>query len=257
MLAAADTLTIAERKLHFHLTGVEHRAPTVILIGGGGGTISTWTAVQDSIARYAPVLTYDRAGLGRSDPTLEPQSLSEMLTDLLKLMAEARLAPPFVLVGHSVGGLHARRLALQFPNDVAGIVLVDSSHDEQVWRLGGVCPEVRDSEYGSVWRDDEAMQRLGWLTGGARSTWRLDVPMIVIEHMRTGRKNPFPNLPEETFHAFEKAWHAMQQDLASWSPRGELREAGRSGHGIPSIQPEVILDAVAGIICDDRQTNSR
>ncbi len=243
-----SSILIAGRSLHYDLSGESFRPPSVVLIGGGGGTISTWTEVQQALSVHTPVLSYDRAGLGLSDPPAEPQSIDQMLLDLLTLMGRAEMKPPFVLVGHSVGGLHARRLAVHFPQDVLGIVLVDSSHDEQVWRLGGVCPQVLDSEYGPGWRDDAAMQRLGWLTGGARSDWRMDVPLIVIEHMRAGRKNPFPTLPEDTFPLFERAWHGMQQDMASWSSKGELRVATRSGHGIPATEPGLIVQAVEEIL---------
>ena len=247
-LADGRHILIGDRKLFANVSGSAHAAPSVILLGGGGGTTSTWTEIQAAVSGFAPVLSYDRAGLGQSDAAREPQSLDEMLKDLLILIAEARLEPPFVLVGHSVGGLHARRLAETFPRDVAGIVLVDSSHDEQVWRLGAACPEILESEYGPIWRDADEMQRLGWLLDGARSTWRLDVPLIVIEHRRRGRTNPFPSLPEEIFLAFEDAWHEMQQDLATRSSLGELREAAHSGHAICSSQPELVVEAIRDIL---------
>ncbi len=244
--ADAGFLLINERKIFAHVTGASSPAPSVILIGGGGGTTATWTEIQNVLS--IPALSYDRAGLGASDSTPEPQSLDEMITDLLILIAEARLAPPFLLVGHSVGGVHARKLATVIPHDIAGIVLVDSSHEEQVWRLGDTCPAILDSEYGPGWRDEAAMQRLGWLAHGERSTWHLDVPLIVLEHRRSGRPNPFPTLPEEDFLGFEETWHALQVDLASRSKYGELREAKLSGHGIPASQPNLILEAIAEIV---------
>jgi len=250
-------ILIEKRKLYARVTGALHPAPSVILIAGGGGTTDTWTAIQDAIAEHSPVLSYDRAGLGRSDSADEPQSLDDMLRDLLILMAEAQFQPPFILVGHSVGGLHARKLANIISNDLAGIVLVDSSHDEQVWRLGEACPEILDLEYGPIWRYDGAMRRLGWLLDGERSTWALDVPLTVIEHRRTGRANPFPTLSEDIFFAFEETWHAMQQDLAGRSAQGRLLEAWMSGHGICASQPELVVEAIADIVRDRCQTELR
>ncbi|MEO8026380.1 MAG: alpha/beta hydrolase [Bryobacteraceae bacterium] len=255
MTPSTDTgahYNVQGRKLFARIARLERRAPTVLLLAGGGGTTAVWAEVQDAVAAIAPVCSYDRAGLGESDPAEEKQSLDEIVVDALTLIAEANLAPPFILVGHSVGGLHARHLAAQIPSDVAGLVLADSSHDEQVWRLAEACPAVLESEYGALLGDRETLTGAGWLLDGARSSWRLDVPLIAIEHRRAGRPNPFPGLSEADFAAFERAWHAMQSDLATWSRHGELREADRSGHGIPGDQPELVTAAIADILATCR-----
>ena len=79
------------------------------------------------------VCAYDRAGLGLSDPsTLRPRTSQDIALDLHKLLAAAGVTGPYVLVGHSIGGFHVRVFAAQYPAEVVGMVLVDSSHPDQV-----------------------------------------------------------------------------------------------------------------------------
>jgi pimeloyl-ACP methyl ester carboxylesterase len=102
---------------------------------GDSGLI--WQRIQRSLAPEVRVCLYDRAGIGWSDPQRHGRRSTEgMASDLYALLAAARIEPPYVLVGHSIGGIIARCFAAAFPELVAGMLLVDSSHEEQGHRLG-------------------------------------------------------------------------------------------------------------------------
>ena len=124
------------RQLHLQIAGEEHDGPTVILEGGAGASTPAWGWVQPAVAQHATVVAYDRAGLGWSDPSPEAPSAAAVLTDLRDALDARRLPGPYVLVGHSLGGHYVRAFAEAHPDDVAGIVLVDPSHEHAADVLG-------------------------------------------------------------------------------------------------------------------------
>ena len=117
--------------------GESQPGPTVVLeCGIAGPTSASWAWVRRSVQHFAPVVAYDRAGLGRSDPGPLPRDGRTIARELRAALASAGVAPPYVLVGHSFGGLIARIFTAEFPADVVGVVLVDSTHPLQLRRAG-------------------------------------------------------------------------------------------------------------------------
>jgi len=106
-------------------------SPTVILESGSGGPSVDWLMVQPEVAKFSRVCSYDRAGYGWSDPGPVPRSSLQIAHELKELLQAAGEKGPYVLVGHSMGGYDIRVYTGQYPNDVAGMVLVDSSHEDQ------------------------------------------------------------------------------------------------------------------------------
>ena len=106
-------------------------SPTVILESGSGGPSVDWLMVQAEVAKFARVCSYDRAGYGWSDSGPEPRSSLQIARELKQLLQAADEKGPYVLVGHSMGGYDIRVYTGQYPNDVAGMVLVDASHEDQ------------------------------------------------------------------------------------------------------------------------------
>lgn len=106
-------------------------SPTVILEAGAGQFSPYWVRVQPEVAEYTRVCAYDRAGLGWSEASPEPRTAGNIVVELHTLLAEAGIPGPYVLVGHSLGGVYVRLYAHEYPGEVAGMVLVDSSHEEQ------------------------------------------------------------------------------------------------------------------------------
>ncbi|WP_439566518.1 alpha/beta fold hydrolase [Gloeocapsopsis crepidinum] len=122
-----------------HLNCVGQGTPTVVMDAGGGASSITWGLVPSEIAKFTRVCTYDRAGLGWSDPNPRISRTSQQSVDELhSLLTKAGINPPYILVGHSLGGVNMRLYASQYPEDVVGLVLVDSSHENQMtsemWR---------------------------------------------------------------------------------------------------------------------------
>jgi pimeloyl-ACP methyl ester carboxylesterase len=126
-------IDIGGRSLHLYCSG--DGATTVLLENGLGGNYAAWRLVQTDLSRFVRVCNYDRAGLGWSDPSDRPTQADFVSDDLYALVNAAGLKPPFVLVGWSAGGIFVRRYYHDHPEGVAGIVFVDSSHEQQRQRL--------------------------------------------------------------------------------------------------------------------------
>lgn len=117
-------------RLHMHEEGTGN--PTVILDSGAGGPGLTWELIRPAIAKVTRVIVYDRAGIGWSDPSPEPRRADVMAEELHTMLVNASIPGPYILVGHSLGGPVARQFAAKYSGEVAGLVMVDSAHEQQV-----------------------------------------------------------------------------------------------------------------------------
>lgn len=119
--------------------------PTVILDAGLGDDVTTWRKVHAALARTTRVCAYDRAGNGFSDPGPLPRTAAALVADLEALIRAAPLRPPYLLVGHSIGGLHVRLFTDRHLRQMAGLVLIDPSFEHQVARYEAATPAYRAS----------------------------------------------------------------------------------------------------------------
>jgi pimeloyl-ACP methyl ester carboxylesterase len=126
-------LDIGGYRLHMHVEG--QGSPTVVLDAGAGGIGLTWELVRPAIAKVTRVIAYDRAGLGWSDPSPKPRQADVMAEELHTMLVNAKISGPYILVGHSLGGPVVRQFTAKYPNEVAGLVMVDSAHEQQVKRF--------------------------------------------------------------------------------------------------------------------------
>jgi len=114
-------------------------SPTVILDAGMGDSTISWALVQPAIAAKTRVCSYDRAGLGFSDGSSRPGTANNSADDLHTLLRAARIAPPYLLVGHSAAGMYIRVYADRYADEVVGMVSVEGSHEDQWvrgWAIG-------------------------------------------------------------------------------------------------------------------------
>jgi pimeloyl-ACP methyl ester carboxylesterase len=240
-------ISLGDRRLSMDCDG-EGSSPTVMLIAGGGRTAKDWAKVQPAVASFARVCSYDRAGFGESDKaTSKLQPVDEVVDDLHGLLTASGEKTPFILVGHSIAGVYARSFVTKFPRMVAGLVFVDSSHEEQMLRLHDLDPKGPGL--------NEVTAQLGFFVKpGERLQWRTDLPLIVLGHgkpvprkARDGSDSQTNRMTEEQFAAWDRTWRELQEDLAKRSTHGEFRLAEQSGHFIQLDQPELVIQAIRDV----------
>jgi pimeloyl-ACP methyl ester carboxylesterase len=273
-------------KMHIDCTG--QGTPAVILDSGLGDSFVSWAKVQPQISKFTRVCTYDRAGLGYSGASPRPRTSKVMAEELHTLLQAAGVAPPYVLVGHSMGGYNVRLFASRYPGEVTGMVLVDSSHPDQDNRFP---PELKDLD--KTWvREQEFLtfsmpfgvpRLLGFCEGDAAvravdcnfhsfreglvelknfpesaaqagTTGLLgDLPLAVLSH---DPEKPDPYTPADIRKPFNDAWDKMQDDLTHLSTRGTRTIAKNSGHYIQLDRPDLVIEAVRNVVDQARQFHS-
>jgi pimeloyl-ACP methyl ester carboxylesterase len=187
----------------------------VILIPAGGSTAKDWAMVQPEVAAFSRFCSYDHAGHGQSDKApVAVQSVDEAVDDLHAWLNASGERRPFILVSHSIAGLYARRFVTRFHSQVAGLVFVDSSHEEQAWRLHELDPQGPGL--------DGITARLGYFVKpGKRLQWQTDLPLIVLSRgmptprkARDGSNSSTNRMSEEQFAEWDRIWTGLQKDLA-------------------------------------------
>ena len=120
-------IDIGSHNLHLFATGTG--SPAVVLESGGAGWSLDWHLVQTEVAKFTQVCSYDRAGFGWSDPGPKPRTSQQITGELRALLTNARIPGPYILVGASFGGHTARLFARTYPDEVAGVILLDARHE--------------------------------------------------------------------------------------------------------------------------------
>jgi len=232
-------ISLGDRRLSIDCDG-EAGSATVVLMAGGGRAAKEWAKVQPAVSKFTRVCSYDYAGFGESDKAASKiQSVDEVVDDLHALLEASDEKRPFILVGHSVAGIYARSFVTKFPREVAGLVFVDSAHEEQALRFHELDPK---------WQalDEESAQWGLLVKPGERLEWRTELPLIVLAHEKPiqGPKK----VTKEVAVARERIWRELQEDLAKLSTHGELRVAEQSEHNIHLEQPELVIQAIRDVL---------
>ena len=237
-----------------YLRCVGSGSPTVVLEAGFGGTTNAWSAVQPALGRTTRTCAYDRAGLGNSLAIPGVHDASDEIADLARLLDHAGVKPPYVLVGHSYGGLLARLFAAAHPRDTAGVVLVDAVGRNQERRLLGLWraapPDVRRKIPKPTSQPvEDGVDLLAGDRLGAKVTTLGHIPLAVVSRGRPDAGTS--ELPPQVRRAVERLWSTMQDELAALSSDHVHVVAARSTHFIPSYaggQPGVVVRAVRAVV---------
>lgn len=241
-------ISIGDRRIAVYCDGVPKGSPMVVLVSAGGRPAKDWTPIQPAVSTFTRVCSYDHANVGESDKApVRFQSVDEVVNDLHAWLQAADEKGPFILVGHSISGLYVRRFATRYPRESAGLVLVDSSHEEQVLRL-------HDLDHQGPPPDDLSARLGFYVKPGERLEWRTTLPLIVLgagkpkpRRARDGSNSQTNRMTEEQFQAWDRIWREFQHDLAKRSPHGELRVAENSGHWIQNDEPELVIQAIRDV----------
>jgi pimeloyl-ACP methyl ester carboxylesterase len=268
-------------RLHIECVGAG--SPTVVLDAGLGGTSLDWSLVQTDIGHTTRVCAYDRAGMGWSDPGPQPRTPAQIAFELHTLLANARIAGPYVLVGQSLGGKNARMFALQYPDQVAGMVLVDARSEYVDMHTSPADVQAFQQALAAQGDQYRIARRFGLARLiGARLFTPPAMPSATREAMvlfATGQ----PDIDTATAEGRERAasdvqlqaapslddrplivlaseqslanlpfWPEAQRQQAALSSNGSLVVVPGSGHSVHWDQPAVVIDAVRQVVTQAR-----
>lgn len=239
------------RKLNVNCTGGNvEGSPTVVLEAGLGDSSSVWNRVQPEVAKFARVCSYDRAGLGGSGPAPAPRTIEAVVADLHALLTNAKVPGPYVFVGHSLGGILTRLYDSRHPDEIVGMVLVDSAHEDEPDRGLALMPletlkQLKPEDF-VIRHPRESLDGCSIRALMNAVNWHGDIPLVVLTQGRPYSPDdyPIPSLAPK----FYQLHLEMQKDLARRSPRGKHIIAEKSGHGIHQDQPELVVDAVRQVV---------
>lgn len=223
--------------------------PVVVFVNGSGGPMEGWHAIFHEVSQASTVFTYNRAGIGRSSKPVVPQDGETIISTLRQLMLHIGLRPPYILVGHSLGGLYVQLYARIYPDEIAGIVLIESSHpdDMQINEMQG--PFVRRlnrllsmfdhlSKHHQYVETQHVAQTVQQIQQAGSFP---EVPLYVIAG---GRKSPM--MPEQVFQLRKE----HQLALSHLNSQGKHIVAPRSGHFPQMTDTDLVLQTLNTCIRD-------
>jgi pimeloyl-ACP methyl ester carboxylesterase len=234
-------------RLYFECLGAGK--PTVILEAGYGGDHQSWDAVEPELARTTRVCSYDRAGLGLSAAEIpRRRGPFDQEDDLDDLLDGAGIDPPYVIVGHSYGGILAWLFARRHRDNVAGVVLLDSAHPKQVERFRAVLPPGLSAAPSKVSPENVVFARAARDAGELGSIG--DTRLVVI----TAGQEDLGGAPARLAERLRRVWRSLQDDYARRSSDSIHVLARYSGHFIQSNlgQPDLVVRAIREVVAAAR-----
>lgn len=247
-----------------------------------------WALVQPEVAKFAQICTYDRAGYAWSDPGPSWDTIEQTVDDLHLLLRTAKVQPPYVLVGASLGAIYVRAYQRRYPEQVVGLVFVDGTHDEAVTfmaegqrkpisqlsakelqaayqlfeqqapkpkpgpldqePLNRLPPALQQARH---WAFSKLVAEVGLLPRGAAAaeSWRQE--FTALRRQRLSSAHPLGDLPLialERTKDSNETWHAQQTQLAALSSTGKLISAEKSGHMIHLYRPDLVVQAIREVV---------
>ena len=243
-------------QLHINETG--QGQPSVIIEAGLGSGLDSYDNLQTAISQLTKVISYDRPGLGKSSKSPHPRTLPVYVNELKSLLETENIQPPYILVGHSLGGLIIRYYAHQYPDDIVGLVLVDCPHedwteyirtthsDEEVKMFNSV---VDPNQYTGVMKEEwEQLEQNCDLLRGLEIPRH--IPIRIITAIQYGRdQQSLGYRPEDM-----TAWAEMQARMMNNVKDAQQITTDKSGHSVHLTEPELIVNAVKELIEINRNT---
>ncbi|OIU71778.1 alpha/beta fold hydrolase [Rossellomorea aquimaris] len=229
---------VKDFKLYAKVFGEQKTKLTVVMDAGYGDHSKAWKDIAPVIAEQSDVVLYDRAGLGKSEKSPAPRTSDHMVDELKEMLAELNMHPPYLLVGHSFGGVNMRLFATEYPEEVSGLILVDSTPED----YREVFLPTMPAEFQKAYKDQfvyegnyhEFMESLKLVK---KSRKQLDIPLVVIA---AGKKAHYSA-------SSQQLWNNMQKELLTISTNNRYILAENSAHYIQYDEPAVVVEAIKSL----------
>ncbi len=230
--------------------------PVVVFEAGLGEDTSTWDKVLPQVAKFSRTLAYDRAGLGKSDSSPNSKSVEQMVKELHSVLAATHISPPYILVGHSLGGAVVQLFAHVYPNEVSGLVLVDPEDGRLLDRLKAQLPkeewEAREKALAQMMAGASPAQNAeieSSKSSGKALAAALPVPDVPVVLLTGTLKDPnFPGNPAE-----QNLKRELQEEFLKSVSRGDHVLVPNSRHYIQEDAPQLVIDAIRKVVDESRK----
>lgn len=247
-VSGVTTSSLDGRKVEHVVAGVG--TPVVVFENGLGGRLQWWAEVLPAIARETTVFAYNRAGTGSSTEASTPRDGDAITEELRRNLRDIGMAPPYVLVGHSLGGLYMQLYARRYPQEVAGLVLVDSTHPEQ---LNGAGAKDNWPTWMKLMFDfslsSAASRELEALPATGAAVLALPPftgkPVVVLSAQK----------PMNETSALARDANAKRSDIVRLHP-GAKQVWVDSGHAIPLEKPDAVIAAIREVLLSIQAVNA-
>lgn len=222
-----------------------HGSPAVVFETGGspgsGGPLESWERVQPAVSRFTTTVSYDRAGIGWSAPGPKPRDARQVARELHTALHNAHVSPPYVLAGHSFGGVMIRVFADMYPDEVGGMVLVDPTQEEFIaWsQARDPEPERQDEE----WKDIKAS-----LSEARESRVPQKIPVVLITGMKLEMPPDATEKQIEKMKANKSAWLKFHEQWLETIPGSRHIVTESSGHFVPFEEPQLVVNAIQQVV---------
>ena len=261
---------VFDMRLHMLCSGPKD-GPGVVLESGLGGNFLDWSLVQPMLGGGMRVCSYDRAGAGFSSRTARPRDAEDITAELYALVRQAAVPRPFVLVGHSFGGLMSLSYARRFPADVAGLVLLDAMMPDQFDRFSAVGVDLdvdprmalgRTPAGAAAYGQPASLRReaIDLATADKARVFVVREMTLMVAGTREVGLAGLPHLPSRVLvhgdrewdHAYpdgrmERAWTMMQGEVAEKIGAPPPTVVAGSGHQIALDAPEAVVAAIEAV----------
>ena len=212
---------------------------TVILDSGLGGTSEDWAKVQPEVANFSKVFSYSRAGLGKSEKASIPRTCKDIIEDLRSFLSSVNLNPPYILVAHSWSGINARWFASQYPEEIAGMVLIDAVHENKYEQFEKILSEEKANRMWAFVKDpsknDENIDRMASIAQVRDKQILFDFPLIILT--RAADSDELSKIETD-----------LQAEFLKLSTNSRQYFSKHNNHFIQNLEPELVIDSIRQVI---------
>ncbi|MFE0621606.1 alpha/beta fold hydrolase [Priestia aryabhattai] len=235
VIKAGKMQDIGGIKLYYEFFEKQHEDITIIFESGYGCTCNYWNPIKEEISKFAQFFIYNRSGLGESEQDARAKDSRQSVENLHILLQNANIKPPYILLGHSIGGANVRLYASKYLEEVAGIILLDSCHEDQNKIIPPLFTEEMRSIYFSQFSVEGSIDDIEKSFEQISEVQSLgDVPLIVAS---AGLRS---------YHTAESfaAWNLFQRDLTRLSKNSKRIIVEGAGHLLHVDQPQTIINII-------------
>lgn len=222
-------------QLYCKVLGEDIDGPVIVFDSGYGVPTRRWNSIKTEVASFSKLLIYDRAGLGRSSLDSRPRHSLQHVENLRNLLQKKEVKPPYMLVGHSFGGLNVRLYASMYPEEIAGLILLDSCHEDQNKLMAEELSSDMQADYYGQFGAEGTLAEFEQSLEQVRKYKTLgDMPLTVV----TGG-----NQPDHTEESWGH-WMDFQKGLAALSTKSRHVVLADAGHSVHIDNPEAVVQEI-------------